>query len=66
MKDIMNLPFFKQFKFVSLFAYQMQHSKKIKKLSFQLAIPLNIEVFAIQPDLVAWGVALRLDTFVIG
>ena len=37
-----------------------------KKLGFQLAIPFGFEVLTTQPDLVTWGVALWLDTFIMG
>ena len=40
--------------------------KKIKKLDFQLVILLNFEIFAIQPDLVAQGIASRLDSLIMG
>ena len=66
MKDVVNSPFLGQFELVSLFAYRVQYSKKTEKLGFQLAIPLSFEVLATQPYFVAWGIALWLDTFIMG
>ena len=40
--------------------------KKDWKLGFQLAIPLSSEVFATQPNLVTQGIALRLDSLIVG
>ena len=39
--------------------------KKTKKLGFQLAIPLNFEMFATQPDLIAWDIASRLEPLIV-
>ena len=39
--------------------------KKTEKLGFQLTIPLSFEMLAIQPDLIAWGVASWLNTFIV-
>ena len=66
MKDVVILLFLGQFKLVSLFAYQVQHSKKTERLSFQLTIPLSFKMHATQPNFVAGGVVLELDTFVVG
>ena len=40
--------------------------KKTEKLGFQLAIPLSSEVLATQPDLVARGIASKLDSLIVG
>ena len=66
MKDVVNPSFLRQFELVSLFAYWVQYSKKTKNLGFQVAIPLSFEMLATQPYFVAWGVALWLDTFIVG
>ena len=66
MKDVVNPPFLRQFELVSLFAYWVLYSKRTEKLGFQLAILLSSEVLATQPDLVARGIALRLDSFIVG
>ena len=47
MKIIINLLFFGQFKLLNLFAYQVQHLKKTKKLGFQLAILFGFEELTI-------------------
>ena len=57
----MNLPFFRKFKLICLFAYWV---KKTKKLDFQLAILLGLEVFITQLDFIAWNVALGLNIFI--
>ena len=40
--------------------------KKTKKLGFQLTISLNSKELATQPDLVTQGIALKLDSFIMG
>ena len=37
-----------------------------EKLGFQLTIPLSFKVLATQPDFIALGIALRLDSFIVG
>ena len=66
MKDVMNLLFFGQFELISLFAYCVKYSKRSKKLGFQLAILLTLEVLTTQLDFVAWGIALALNLFIMG
>ena len=40
-------------------------SKKIEKFGFKLAILLNFEIIATQPDFVAYSIALKLDIFIV-
>ena len=65
MKDVVNPPIYRQFKFVNLFAYWVQYLIKPNKLGFQLAITLGFEVFATISDLVAQGIALLFDIFIL-
>lgn len=58
MKNIINFIFSKQFKFISLFAYQIYYLKKTQELGFKLVILLGFEVFATQSDFVIKDIAL--------
>ncbi len=43
----------------------MQNSKRSEEFGLELAIPFGLDLFIIQPDYVAWGVAPRLHAFVV-
>ena len=44
----------------------MEHLEWPKKLCLQLAVPLDLDELAIQLNLLAGGVALRLDFLIVG
>ena len=44
----------------------VEHSERPKELCLQLAISLGLEELAIQPNFIAEGVALRLDSLIVG
>ena len=44
----------------------MEDLKKSKKLYFQLLVFFNLDIFSIQPNFIARGIACRLDAFIIG
>ncbi len=44
----------------------MEDLEGSKKLALELLIPLRFDVFAIQPDFLAWTIATTLYFFVIG
>ena len=43
----------------------MQNSKRSEEFGLELAIPFGLDVFIIQPNYIAWGVAPRLHAFVV-
>ncbi len=43
----------------------MQYLKRSKEFSLKFLIPLGFDVFAIQPNFVAWGIASRLRMVVV-
>ena len=61
----MDLPLFRQFKFVGLATYWVQNSKKPKELRFQLPIIFDFDIFAIQPNFFAKSVTSRLSSFIV-
>ncbi len=44
----------------------MEHLEWFKKLVLKLLVPLQFDVFAIQPDLLTWSVATTLYSLVMG
>ena len=44
----------------------MEHSEWPKEHCLQLAVPLGLNELAIQPNLLAGDVALRLDSLIVG
>ncbi len=61
----MNPSFLWKLYFVSLLAHRMQYPKRYKEFSFEFPIPLGFDVFAIQPNFVARGIASRLCMVVV-
>ena len=47
MKNVIDPLFSRKFKFIALFAYWVQNSKKSEKLCLQLPVLLGLNVFAI-------------------
>ena len=44
----------------------MEHLKRPQKRSLQLAVPLGVEVFIIQPNLLINDIASRFDSLIVG
>ncbi len=61
----MNHPLFRKLNFISLFAHRMQYQKRSKEFSLEFLIPLGFNIFAIQPNFVAWGIASRLRMLIM-
>ncbi len=61
----MNPPFLWKLYFVNLLAHRMQYPKRSKEFSLEFPIPLDFDVFAIQPNFVARGIASRLRMLVV-
>ena len=62
----MNSPFSRKLYLVSLFPDRMEDLEWPKKLCLQLLILFNLNVFAIQPNIITGGIASRLDAFIVG
>ena len=62
----MNSPFLRKFSLVYLFPDKIEHSERPKELCFQLPVTLGLDVFAIQSNFLAGGVASRFDSFIMG
>ena len=43
----------------------MEHSKRPKKLCFQLLVAFGLDIFGIQPNFIAGSIASRLDAFIM-
>ena len=43
----------------------MQNSKRFKELFFQLPLLFCLDIFAVQPNFIIGGIALRLDAFIV-
>ncbi len=44
----------------------MEDSERSKKLALELLVPLRLDVFAIQPDLLARSIATALYSLIMG
>ena len=61
----MNSLFFRKLQLEYLFLKKMEHLERPKKLCLQLSIMLSLNIFVVQPNVLARDVALRLDFFII-
>ena len=44
----------------------MEDSERPKELCLQLPVLFDLDIFAIQPNFITKGIALRLDAFLVG
>ena len=44
----------------------MEHSEQPKKLCFQLPVAFGLDIFAVQPNFLAGGIASGFDSFIVG
>ena len=65
MKNIINLSLFRKLYFVNLLTHRIQYPKMSKEFSFKFWILLVFDIFAIQPNFVAWGIAFRLSMLIV-
>ena len=66
MKNVIDPPSFRQFKFIGLATHQMQNSKKPKELRFQLPIAFGFNIFAVQLNVFVGSIISRLSSFIVG
>ena len=61
----MNSPFLRKLQFVCLLPNRMEYSERPKKLCLQLLVTLGLNIFAIQPNFLARGIASGFDSFIV-
>ena len=66
MKNVIDPPSFRQFKFIGLATHQMQNSKKPKELRLQLPIAFGFNIFAVQLNVFVGSIISRLSSFIVG
>ena len=58
----MNFPYLRKLQLVILLSNKIEHLEQPKKLSLKLLFTLGFDVFAVQPNFLARGIAPRLDS----
>ena len=61
----MNSLFFKKLQLVCLFLNKIEYSDRPKELCLQLPVALGLDIFAVQPNFLAGGIALGFDSFIV-
>ena len=61
----MDSPFFRKLQLICLFSDRMEDSEWPKKLCFQIPVVFGLDIFAVQPNFLAGGVASRFDSFIV-
>ncbi len=61
----MYLPLGRQLQFVHLLSYYIEDLAGSKKLALELLVPLQFDVFAIQPDILAQSIVMALYSLII-
>ena len=61
----MDSPILRKLQLVYLFPDRMEDSKRPKKLCLQLPVAFGLNIFAVQPNFFAGGVASRFDSLIV-
>ena len=61
----MDSPLLRKLQLVRLLSDRMEHLERAKELYFQLPIAFGHDIFAVQPNFLAGGVAPRFDSFIV-
>ena len=61
----MDSPLFRKLQLVRLLPDRMEHPERPKDLCLQLPVAFGLDVFAVQPNFLARGIALRLDSIIV-
>ena len=61
----MDSPLLKKLQLVCLFPNRMENSKRPKELCLQISFAFGLNIFAVQPDFFAGGVAPRFDSLIV-
>ena len=65
MENIIDFVLLKKLQLVRLLANGMEQPERRKKLCLQLLVALGLDIFAIQPNFLAGGIALRFDSLIV-
>ena len=61
----MDSPLLRKLQLVCLFPDRMEDTERPKELCFQLLVAFGLDIFAVQPNFLARGVAPRLDSLIV-
>ena len=61
----MDFPLLRKFQLICLFSDRMKDSERPKELCLQLPVTFGLDIFAVQPNFFAGGVAPRFDSFIV-
>ena len=61
----MDSPLFRKLQLVRLLPDRMEHPERPKELCLQLPVAFGLDIFAVQPNFLAGGVAPRFDSFIV-
>ena len=61
----MDFPLFRKLQLVRLFSDRIEYPERPKKLCFQLLVTFGLDIFAVQPNFFARGVAPRLGSLIV-
>ena len=65
MENIIDSPLLRKLQLVCLFPNGMEDSERLKELCLQLLVAFGLDIFAVQPNFLARGVAPRLDSLIV-
>ena len=65
MENVIDSPLLRKLQLVCLFPNRMEDSEQPKELCLQLPFAFGLDIFAIQPNFLARGVAPRLDSLIV-
>ena len=61
----MDSPLLRELQLVYLFSDRMENSKRPKELCLQLLVAFGLDIFAVQPNFLAGGVAPRFNSLIV-
>ena len=61
----MDSPLLRELQLVCLFPDRMEDSERPKELCLQLPVAFGLDIFAVQPNFLAGGIAPRFDSFIV-
>ena len=65
MENIMDSPLLRKLQLVCLFPDRMEDSERPKELCLQLPVAFGLDIFTVQPNFLAGGVAPRFDSLIM-
>ena len=65
MENIMDFPLLKELQLVRLLSDRMENPERPKELCLQLPVMLGLDIFAVQSNFFARGVAPRFDSLIM-